>query len=273
ASIAPGEVLFRVDNDPVVLMAGATPAWRPFVLGMTRGPDVAELQTNLVALGDAGGLFSSADGTFSTLTVDAVERWQVAEGQPATGEIALGEIVFLPSTVLVGTESVAPGVAASPGDVPFQATTTTRVVTVPTTVTQPPVTAGEAVSIVLATDASVPGHVTATDQVLAPQSSSGSGPSSPGSTGFVVVPDDPAATGSGTGVAVQVALTTQAVSHVLAAPVSALLALAGGGYGVEVVNARGAHHLVGVTTGIFVGSQVQVRGAGIHAGTKVVVAE
>ena len=60
---------------------------------------------------------------------------------------------------------------------------------------------------------------------------------------------------------------------VLAVPVSALLALAGGGYGVEVVAPSGAHHLVGVTTGLFAGGQVQVSGAGITAGTKVVVAQ
>jgi hypothetical protein len=52
-----------------------------------------------------------------------------------------------------------------------------------------------------------------------------------------------------------------------------LLALAGGGYGVDVVGPPGVHHLVGVTTGIFTGSQVQVTGTGITAGTKVVVAQ
>jgi len=56
-------------------------------------------------------------------------------------------------------------------------------------------------------------------------------------------------------------------------PVSALLALQGGGYGLEVVRPDGAHRLVGVRTGIFAGSMVQVSGAGITAGTRVVVAQ
>ncbi len=42
-----GQVLYRVDNLPVVLMTGGTPAWRPFAAGMTDGPDVTELQSSL----------------------------------------------------------------------------------------------------------------------------------------------------------------------------------------------------------------------------------
>ena len=59
----------------------------------------------------------------------------------------------------------------------------------------------------------------------------------------------------------------------LAVPVSALLALAGGGYGLEVVGPAGAHHLLGVTTGLFASGQVQVSGPGITAGMRVVVAQ
>ena len=47
----------------------------------------------------------------------------------------------------------------------------------------------------------------------------------------------------------------------------------GGGYGVEVVPPSGAHHLAGVTTGLFAGGQVQVSGPGIAPGTKVVTAQ
>ena len=96
-AIAFGQVLYRVDNAPVVLMAGATPAWRAFSSGMADGPDVTELQSDLVALGDATGLFSHPSGHFDTATVDAVERWQHANGLPASGAIALGQIVFLPA--------------------------------------------------------------------------------------------------------------------------------------------------------------------------------
>jgi hypothetical protein len=90
---------------------------------------------------------------------------------------------------------------------------------------------------------------------------------------MTVLPGRPSATGTATSVPVELALTTSSVRRVLAAPLSALLALAGGGYGVEVVEPSGAHQLVAVRTGMFAGGQVRVSGAGIRAGTKVVVAQ
>jgi hypothetical protein len=72
---------------------------------------------------------------------------------------------------------------------------------------------------------------------------------------------------------VQVSLTVQSVRGVLAVPVSALLALAGGGYGLEVVLPSGAHQLVGVHTGVFAGGRVQVSGGGLVPGETVVTAQ
>jgi hypothetical protein len=63
------------------------------------------------------------------------------------------------------------------------------------------------------------------------------------------------------------------VANVLAVPIPALLALAGGGYGLDVITPTGHHQLVGVTTGIFTGSQVQVSGSEIKAGMRVAVAQ
>jgi membrane fusion protein, multidrug efflux system len=57
---------------------------------------------------------------------------------------------------------------------------------------------------------------------------------------------------------------------VLAVPVNALLALAGGGYGVEVVTGK-TSHLVGVITGLYSDTLVRVSGPGITAGTQVEV--
>jgi hypothetical protein len=263
-----------------VLAIGSTPAWRPFVDGMTDGPDVAELAANLIALGDAGGLFTAATDHFDYLTADAVDRWQSANGYPVTGQIDLGQLVFLSGPVLVGAPSVAPGELAAPGQTPYQVTTTTRMVTVPVTPNLPSVTVGEAVSIVLPTNTSTPGTVTAIGP--APPGSATSSSSSGGSSGsdqsqpatvLSVTPSQPTATGTGGGIAVQVSLTTQYARQVLAVPVSALLALAGGGYGVEVVEPSGGHRLVGVTTGIFAGANVQVSSPDLDVGSKVVVAQ
>jgi peptidoglycan hydrolase-like protein with peptidoglycan-binding domain len=278
--IRPGRALYRVDNLPVVLMRGRTPAWRPFALGMTDGPDVTELQANLIALGYAAGLLTAPTGQFDLSTLYAVERWQLANGYPVTGEIDLGQVVFLPSAILVGAQNVAPGVAATPGQQPYQVTTDRRTVSVPLNPDLPAVRVGEAVAIVLPSNASTPGTAVAIGPApAAPSSGSSAGTSNATSTSsttsdvLTVRPDRPGATGTGGGVPVQVSLATQSVSGVLAVPVTALLALAGGGYGVEVVTGSGTDRLVGVQTGIFAGGRVAITGPGIAAGVKVVVAQ
>ena len=293
--IRAGRALLRVDNLPVVLMRGSTPAWRPFALGMTAGPDVRELQANLIALGYAAGLLSAPTGQFDLPTLYAVERWQLANGYAVTGEIALGQVVFLPSAIRVGAQNAAPGQAATPGQQPYQATTDQRTVTVPLNPDLPTVRSGEAVAIVLPSNATTPGTAVAIGPAPAAPSSSTSGgsggsggsgnsgsadtsggsttPSAAATDMLTVRPDRPGATGTGDGVPVQVSLPTQSVSGVLAVPVTALLALSGGGYGVEIVTGSGTDRLVGVQTGIFAGGQVAISGPGIAPGAKVVVAQ
>ena len=274
--VQPGQSLFRVDNRAVVLMSGITPAWRPFAPGMTDGPDVQELEASLIALGDAHGLFTVASPHYGAAAVAAVERWQTALGNPTTGSIDLGAVVFTPTPVRIATPTVAPGQPAEPGDMPYQVTTTSRSVAVPLTPNDPTVAVGQHVSIQLPSGAATPGVVTA---VGPPPPSSGSSSGSSGSSGssvstvLTVTPSDPAATGSDGGEAVQVALTVQRVRNVLAVPIAALVALAGGGYGLEVVAPSGQHHLVGVSAGVFAGGEVQVVGHALTPGTKVVVAQ
>ena len=266
-TIRAGQALYRVDDQPAILMTGSTPAWRVFELGMTGGPDVTELQANLVALGDATGLLSAPTGQFDLLTDYAVQRWQAAVGYPVTGQIAVGQIVFLPAVVRVGALNASPGQNAAPGEAPYQVTTARRTVTVPVNPDLPPVAVGQGVSIILPSNATTPGMITAVGP--APPGDPGAG----ASTVLTVTPGRPPETGTGTAVPVQVSLTIQSVRGVLAVPVSALLAVAGGGYGLEIVTPSGAHRLVAVTAGIFAGGRVQVSGTGIVPGTKVVVAQ
>jgi hypothetical protein len=60
------------------------------------------------------------------------------------------------------------------------------------------------------------------------------------------------------------------VSGVLAVPVTALVALAGGGYGVW-VDAASSRHVVAVTTGLFANALVQVTAPQLRAGDLVEV--
>jgi len=275
-TVGRGGVLYRVDNRPVALLYGTTPAWRPFATGMTDGPDVAELQANLQTL----GFPTETTGHFGTATEYAVERWQYSLGDPPTGRIELGDIVFLPTDVRVGAWQVAIGGAAAPGAAPYAVTTTSRIVSVPDNPELPPIAVGERVTVTLSTNATVGARVTAiapvppsTGQSRDDNSSSSSSAGSNAPTALVIVrPDRPAATANATA-DVQVSLVTQSAPNVLAVPVGALLALANGGYGVETVEASGQHRLVGVTTGVFTGTSVAIAGRGIAAGTTVVVAQ
>jgi hypothetical protein len=105
-------------------------------------------------------------------------------------------------------------------------------------------------------------------------SSSGSGNSS---TPYVIVTVTLDSTPAGATLdqaPVNVDITTQSADNVLAVPVTALLALQGGGFGVDVVTGD-TSRLVGVTTGLYSNSpgntMVQISGSGISVGMRVEV--
>lgn len=109
AVIGRGKTLWRVDNLPVVLMYGSVPAYRTLRQGVGDGPDVVELNVNLIDLGyDPYGAIAD-DEDFSEATAAAVRRWQRAEGLPQTGEVELGRVVFAPGARRVTAVHVALG--------------------------------------------------------------------------------------------------------------------------------------------------------------------
>ena len=64
-----GQVLCPVAGQPVLLFYGPVPAWRAFWPGLTPGPDVRELQRNLIALGFDPAHQITPDGTFDWATL------------------------------------------------------------------------------------------------------------------------------------------------------------------------------------------------------------
>jgi multidrug efflux pump subunit AcrA (membrane-fusion protein) len=68
--------------------------------------------------------------------------------------------------------------------------------------------------------------------------------------------------------AVSVNFQQQVERDVLAVPVTALLATAGGGYAVQTTE-NGRRQLIAVTPGLFAGGYVQVSGAGLVEGMQV----
>jgi hypothetical protein len=106
--IGPGGTLYKVDNSPVVLFNGTTPAYRTLTSGVSNGPDVLELNQNLANLGFAAGEIAVND-TWQAGTTNSVARWQASLGETQTGTITLGQIIFLPGSQLVTTVSTVLG--------------------------------------------------------------------------------------------------------------------------------------------------------------------
>jgi peptidoglycan hydrolase-like protein with peptidoglycan-binding domain len=268
--ITQGQTISSVDGIPVVLMYGATPAYRDFRLGMSDGEDVKELEQNLLALGYGNSSNLVVTGHFDSFDVAAVKRWQKAMGLSQTGVISLGQVVFLPGATRITSVSATLGSMAQPGAPMATATSTTRQVAVSLSANQQSsVKVGDKVSITLPNRKTTEGTVSSVGSV-ATSSANGGTPTIEVS----VTPTDSAATGTLDAAPVTVSIVTATVTDVLAVPVTALLAQADGAYRVEVVDAGGQHRLVPVTLGMFDDSSgmVQVEGPGLAAGQKIVVA-
>ena len=110
-----GQSLYSVDDRPVTLLYGDLPAWRQMGPGMSDGPDVKQLEENLVALGHATGGDLAVDEKFSAATSAAVKRWQKALGVEESGVVELGQAVFLPGASRVAQVTAEKGPSAPPG--------------------------------------------------------------------------------------------------------------------------------------------------------------
>ena len=99
-----GDILYWVNEQPVVLLYGDLPQYRSISLprrGDVSGPDVRQLKDALIALGyDPDGLVGDGD-TFGGRAEDMVEDWQEASGATVDGSVGMGEIVYVPGPVEV----------------------------------------------------------------------------------------------------------------------------------------------------------------------------
>ena len=120
-----GDVLYRVNDNPVLLLCGSTPAYRSLSEGDS-GPDVAELNANLVHLGYAtrAQLDPSSD-SFGSETASALEKLQSRLGEDRTGSLDLGQAVFLPESVRIAEVTGELGGSARPGARVLSATSDT----------------------------------------------------------------------------------------------------------------------------------------------------
>jgi peptidoglycan hydrolase-like protein with peptidoglycan-binding domain len=247
---------------------------RALYLGVGDGPDVTQLQANLISLGFGANLSESPH--FSAATAAAVRAWQASLGAPPTGIVRLGDFVLAPGPIEASKISATTGEAATAGLSVISATSTSPTVTIDLDAAeQSEVKVGDPVTITLPDNATTPGVVSSIGSVATAASSSGN-TGSGGSSATITVqvtPSDPKATGGLDQAPVEVSITTASVTNALVVPVDALLALASGGYALEEIGTGGVHHLVGVSLGLFddAAGLVQVTGSGVAVGQRVVV--
>jgi len=263
-----GDALYRADGEPVRLLYGSTPAYRDLAPG-TEGADVRQLERNLRALGHDPG---AVDGTFDADTAAAVRAWQADAGWTQTGVVRLGQVAFLPGPRRIGDVKVATGDVAPPGTEVMTTTSREQVVHVDLPADDQDLArrAGD-VTVTLPGGRTVDGRISRVGRVAeAPAAQQGEpgGDEEPTIDVTVRLAGD-ADTGRLDGAPVSVGLAAEVGRDVLAVPVTALLALPGGGYAVERRTAAGTER-VPVEPGQFADGLVAVRGA-LRAGDEVVV--
>jgi hypothetical protein len=272
--IHPGQALWSVDGQPVVLLPGTLIPWRAFSAGMPGGPDVAALDQALIDLGDGDGLAIS--NTFTNATAAAIDRLRASLGVPQTGILTLGAAVFAPAAMRVTAVHPLVGAPVTGGGPVLDVTSTTPVVNVALPVDRAyRVKVGDPVSVNLPDGTTSAGTVTGVGAVATDTTQPNSGSTATSATVNVTVSltkASPAATLDQAPVTVNI--TNASAHQVLAVPTTALLAVAGGGYALEMVQPNGVHQLVGVTAGIFddQSGMVQVSGSGLAVGQQVVAA-
>lgn len=292
----PGQVvrrggrLYEVDGSPVFLFYGSRPEWRALAVGVTPGPDVAQLDRNLIGLGYATAATLTVSHSYTDATAYAVARWQQAAGLPVTGTLPLGQVEYAPGALRVDAVAASLGVPATAGGTVLTATSDRPVVTAQLPVSQEYlVHRGDRVTVTLPDGTTTtPGVVTSVSAVASSGgaaanpspgpsggppgagASGGGGSGSPATVPVTVRLAHPRLAGHLDQAPVTVNIVSARARNVLAVPVNALVALAGGGYAVQVVQGR-ATRLTAVRTGLFGSTLVQVSGAGLQPGTRVEV--
>jgi peptidoglycan hydrolase-like protein with peptidoglycan-binding domain len=263
--VRPGQPMFKVDDRPVVLMAGPIPLYRVLSVGVT-GADVKMLEANLKSFGYTG---FTADTKYTAETAAAVKRWQRDLGWPQTGRVDLNQVVTAAGALRVTEHKAEVGADAS-GPV-LACTGTTRLVTVPLEVTrQQLVRKGLTATVSLPDGRTVRGVVGSVGTV-ATADSTGQDPGQQQGTPtvqVVVTIADQATLGALDQAPVQLTLVAAERKDVLTVPVGALLALAEGGYGVQVVDGDTTRYLP-VSTGMFADGRVEIFGDEIREGLAV----
>jgi peptidoglycan hydrolase-like protein with peptidoglycan-binding domain len=282
ATVGLGQPVYQVDGKPVVLIHGLVPPYRTLHTGV-EGVDAAQLEQSLADLGYTG---FEVDDAYTWSTATAVMQWQHDLGLEQTGTVEVDDVVVAAGDIRVALHGLPVGWVLTPdaNETVLTYSGSTRVVTVALDVAkQHLVHQGIEATVTLPDGTEVGGAVAGVGTVATtatsatPGSSGSSDPTSetdgsdssdPPTVTVTIEIDDQEALGAYDAAPVDVVLVSDTREDVLAVPVSALVALAEGGYGVEVVDGNQVSY-VPVDTGMFAGGQVEISGDGIAEGTVV----
>ena len=254
-TVGRGETLFELDGAPVILLYGERPAWRTLLDGVDEGADVRQLEANLSELGfDPDGELT-IDEEFTDVTAGIVEDWQVELGLAETGIVELGRIMFTAGPIRVGRWLTEVGATTGPGAPIFEVSGTEREIVVQLQVDQRElVSEGATAVIILPDDTETPGTITSISNVAVADLQSGRQ-----TVEVTIAFDNPDAAASFEQAAVDVEVVSEQVLNALLAPVEAVLALAEGGYAIEVVEGESSR-LVAIELGKFADGLVEITG-------------
>ncbi|WP_238009844.1 peptidoglycan-binding protein [Dactylosporangium sp. AC04546] len=258
STVERGKALYKVNEKPVVLLYGSVPMYRSLAPGVT-GTDVKEFEQNLAALGYKG---FTVDEKFNAATAAAVKAWQRVLGVAETGTVGPDAVTYAPGAVRVAEQKASTGAPA--GGPVLTYTGTTRQVSIDLNlIYRSLANTGASVTVKLPDKSTVAGTVASIGRVADTKTSSDGKSTTTTVEVIVAIPDQDKL---GSLDASPVAVTFVASQHqdVLTVPILALLALAEGGYGVQLVEG-GTTRIVAVETGMFAGGRVEISGTGITA--------
>jgi peptidoglycan hydrolase-like protein with peptidoglycan-binding domain len=245
-------------NDGVAVFTVVTDVTGP------EGDDVLALEQALTRLGFDPG---AVDGFFDDETEAAVIAWQRTIGAEDDGVVDPADVVLLAGPVRIADRLVDPGASVSPNTSVLSTSTDEPVVAIdlPAEDTEL-LEVGDRVTVELPNRDEVAGRVTfkATTVTQQPQNQGGA------TLDVLVALDDPSAGLAFDQAGVEVAVVTEQRRGVMAVPVTALLALAEGGYAVEVDAGDGTTYLVAVAPGLYADGLVEVDSDALLPGQMVI---
>jgi len=266
--VRPGKAVYRVNDQPVVLLIGRLPLYRTLSDGVDDGADVKQLERNLEKLGYDPG---TVDESFTSYTQAAVEDLQEDLGLEETGAVTAGSFTVLPGEVRVGTPSASIGTQLQPGATLYAATSTHRVISVDLDPADEELAVkGAKAEVTLpngrttkATVASVGTVATSTGEG---DTGDGSDPTAAATIPVTLTLDKPKDVARLSAAPVTVDLTRTTRKDVLVVPVTSLVALAEGGFAVR----REGGALAAVEPGLYADGQVEIL-SGLAQGDRVEV--